>query len=729
MSSFFFTYSLFLGPYFIEPPFRWLVTASIQILTYILIAVFLSYYLGSRPALLLLATILCFLSYPGLHYPSGAAGPILFHIPILLFFLGSCVHLLAKGVREVKLRAAVDVFTFVCVLGAVSGYEPLYVAFALIEGIVCYTQIRGGRCSDTRFPLKRVLLSEAPALAALTIYPLAYLGYRALHPSIYPGTTVGGGFNLATAAGAAVVFAISGLPGGNCIFGPGASLMKKAVIQYGSLWQFVIARIGWKEVILSAGAGLVVWLYLRDSDVLEETTNRAPGRWLPRLEPAALRRRAVRVAALAMSIAFCVQVPLIMSSKYRDHVMQWAPYVPSFFAFLSFCVAAVAVMTVLSSWLHGRSASVAALCAVIAMVVCGLSREASALVLSSEANAYSTWELVDLLMRSRTFAEVKDGSTIIAPNLWDNLDPTWDRYSDYWSEYVYAHAGRKITILRTMPELKQMPRAPRKMLYLEKQLDASSGQPVLLLSDLYAVPGQGAAAIGSSFVSVLSEQPLNGSGLVFEQTGGEGGKVESVDQLPMGFLEEAPVISRADGSGFVSTLNVPDNIVSGSAYLVGNAASLSSNKLTAFHRRPYEPMRDTEGGGRIVIDFGRGFSAYESDGVHQWHWSDGQSGTGEIVISDLAAQPVEATLEFCVVTGYAQPSKLLLEFQGKPETVPPTEGRCPLARRLTFQPGPNRLLIHSFAPRLLAPNDPRYIVFGVRDWKLTPSPARVASRQ
>ena len=117
--GFLFTYGLLLGPYFFEEPVRSVIITIIQLLTYVLICFFLSYYLGKPTAILALAGILCFLSYPGVHYASGASAPVLFHVPIALFFLGCCIHLAANQRKlTVSVGRIADGVTFLCILGA-----------------------------------------------------------------------------------------------------------------------------------------------------------------------------------------------------------------------------------------------------------------------------------------------------------------------------------------------------------------------------------------------------------------------------------------------------------------------------------------------------------------------------------------------------------------------------------------------------------------------------------
>ncbi len=76
----------------------------------------------------------------------------------------------------------------------------------------------------------------------------------------------------------------------------------------------------------------------------------------------------------------------------------------------------------------------------------------------------------------------------------------------------------------------------------------------------------------------------------------------------------------------------------------------------------------------------------------------------------------------CVKTGFAEPSRLILGFQGKQDVLTANNTCVPVEREWALAPGKNTLTIHSDAPNLpTAPGDPRYIVFGLFDWKLTSS--------
>jgi hypothetical protein len=122
----------------------------------------------------------------------------------------------------------------------------------------------------------------------------------------------------------------------------------------------------------------------------------------------------------------------------------------------------------------------------------------------------------------------------------------------------------------------------------------------------------------------------------------------------------------------------------------------------------------------LRAQFGQGFAPLEADSVHRWYWSNGLSGEGAITIWNRLQRPVEGIFQACITTGYMAPAKLELVFRGEPEFVPLDAGRCPLRRRWRFEPGKNEILIHSYEHRVRAPNDSRYIIFGVYDWKLTP---------
>ncbi len=723
--GFFSTYGLFIGPWFWDEPVRSVLISAVHFLTFLLIALFVWVCLGIREALLTLLGLICFLPHPGGHFV-GDVSPIVLHLPVALVFLGYFVH---RWFESTPLagwqRLVVAVFVFFCTIIAACGYEALYLAMLTLESARLYYLYREANPlpADRSRTIQSILRLDAPIIAGLITFGLAYVSFRAAYPTTYEGTQSSFHFaDTGLAIEALVAYVVSALPGADWFFGRGSMLTSDASAAGAGGWFALFRRqIGWEEAILGVGVGLAVWWYVMAFNSDPEGGGESEGRWAPTLKRLAPGQSGpLRLALVALAMAFVTQIPIVLTPRYREHFKAWAPYAPSFFAFIGICIAGPALLNALLRSSRVRRGLVAALCAGSAAVVCLANREASGLVLAEEQRSYSATRMMDRFIRSKTFAAIPEQAVILAPNLWDDISPGWGSYPNYWAEYVKAHSGRHVQVVRVLPALTQIPHVPGQMFYLEKQSDGLDGPAVFLLSDLFIADTAGPAALRARSLTAISEARLTVPGLMFEQAP-DGLTTDVLDVPVVGFLESAPLSSTYDGSAFVSRMDVPDKFIPGTAYLMSSSASTSANKLSAFHRALYEPMRDTQSSGGLQMEFSNAFSELETGGNHKWHWSNGKSGTGDITIWNRSFRPIKAELAMSIHTGYPEPSRLELQFQGKTEALTFEEKLNPIVRVFTFAPGRNQLVIHSSARRLnTSALDPRYIVFGVYDWQLTP---------
>ena len=126
-----------------------------------------------------------------------------------------------------------------------------------------------------------------------------------------------------------------------------------------------------------------------------------------------------------------------------------------------------------------------------------------------------------------------------------------------------------------------------------------------------------------------------------------------------------------------------------------------------------------------ILEFQRGFSAAErSPDGHYWRWSDGKDGEGELNLVNLSSYPLtvrfRASLQFNPGPEGA-PRRTAFDFTlpHSSETIAAAPGDT-IERIWQLSPGSNRILVKCHAGRLPAPGDPRYIVFGIRDWSVVP---------
>jgi hypothetical protein len=706
------SYAPSIAPYFVDRRLRAGIITLVDFLSFAAFAAFAGLYLGPPAGALILVALICLLPHPGEYYPVMAY-PVVFQMAVGLFFLAACAHELTRA----KLRRGLPLQTLrfliaVCVLLALCMEEAFDLVFAIFASGVLAYQIHLHRRSATAHPLLAALRSEAPIIAPFPVYVAAYVFFRMAYPSKYYGNTLSrSSLNVAAAVKAAVVYWLAGLPGANWVLGP-SSIRHTMELAHGqTLWAFVMEHAGWPECILAAGAALVAGSYVLCADTVHEAGFlRAWNRHPPVKWGAAVGlRTGVAGAAILMAIGVAGQLPIAVIGKYQRDPVALSPYVTSYLGFPCFCAAAGLLLAACVARLRRGRVIAAGVLAILAAVLVGGAREASSLILMRQEVHYATWRLVDGFLKTPKFASLPDRAAILAPNLWDRIPTRADIYPSYWQDYIDGHSGRSLRVVRTRAEFAAAKPGPK--YYLEVQQTGDFGAPVLLMSDWVLSADE---EMTSRYLFVLCTRRLRNAAVAFlrplpPQASG------SPDESGAGAMEVArmPPFSYTAGV-FVSELDVPDGFMTGTPVLQSGLA-LNPDKMAAFDARPYVPFASRD----IPVEFAQGFSGLETGGGHYWEWSDGPSGSGAINLWNRTMHPVSVAFSACVQTGYAEPSKLILRFQGGAETLTANAACAPIRRELTLQAGKNELYIKSFAPRLKAPADTRYIVFGVFDWKVS----------
>lgn len=700
-----------IAPYFVGQPLRAEMITLVHFLSFAAFAGFAGLYLGRPVAALILVALVCLVPHPAGHYPVMAF-PLVFQTSIGLFFLAACVHELSRSRPQRGLFFWVLRFLIaLCVLLSLCMSEAFDLVFAICASAVLVYQVHVNRRHATAHPLLTALLSEAPIIVPFPVYAVAYILFRIAHPSTYYGNTLSrNSLNVIAAVKAAVIYCVAGLPGVSWVLGPGSIRSVEGLASGQTWWTFLVEHAGWPECVLAAGAALVVGSYVLRAGAVHDIKPRA---WDARLSAkwggAFRMRSAVAGAAILMAVALVGQLPIGMMEKYQRDPVQWSPYVTSYLGFLCFCAAVGLLLHAFAARLRrGRIIATAVLAFVTALYV-GVAREASSVIVGRQEVYYSTWRLVDGLLKTQKFASLPDGAAILAPDLWDPTQVGQGVYPSYWEEYVNWHSGRHLRVVRTRDEAAAAKSGTQ--YYLEVQQSGDFGAPVLLMSDLVlSADGE----FTSRHLFVLSTWRLRNAAVTFleplpPQTDG------SSDEHGAGFFEVARIAPFSYTRGvFVSGLDIPDGFVTGTP-VVQSGLAQSPDKMEAFEVSPYVPFASRA----ISVDFGQGFAKLETGSGTYWRWSDGPSGEGVINLWNRTKDPVSVAFSACIQTGYAEPSKLVLRFHGATETLTASTQCGNIRREFMLQSGRNELFIKSYAPRLKTPNDPRYIVFGVFGWTVS----------
>lgn len=460
------SYFLAIAPYMVDgDAARALLITGVHLLSVAALCLFLGLYTGPSVALLCLTLVYALLPHWWQYYPIGAY-PVLFHVPVLLFFIAAILQVLAirwdlTGRTAWLLRAP-----SLLLLGlSLTVYEATAMLFAAILALALACEWHGASPARRR----SVLTAAISTGAVFLCYGALYVGFRLLHPSTYEGNQFSAAavLNFRAVATAIGAYAASGLPLAQFYLQPAfISLFSTDSLAELGLWTFLfrsLTVLGIAKAVLLVAA---IICFLRDVRVTD---------WLG--------RRALPAGAAACVLALIVPGPLAITARYQQDPLSRAPHVAGYFSYLCLMAALACAFAVAAALLPrlGRMGRVAVLVTVGAGFFLGASatQVANDAIVRSQESHYATWRLVNLFLRSETFQALPGNAVVVAPALWAEIDPAWPHYEGYWQRYFTAHTGRGIRVVRQFSAGGQAPR-----FYLEVQPARDLGRPILLFQTL-----------------------------------------------------------------------------------------------------------------------------------------------------------------------------------------------------------------------------------------------------
>jgi hypothetical protein len=687
--QYFFSWSLFLAPHFIHSDIaRALLNATVHFFSLGFLAWFLEYYTSRRRALVLVALIYCLLPYARLYWPLPSF-PFTFSLALLLFFFGMGLYLrsreAAPGVgwrgmagakpwaRPVSL-AAIAVALFI--------YEGETFCFGWIA-LLCLWREAALKATGFRARLAVMFRSDWPVFAAMVAFAATYIGFRLRFGSHYEGTSV----TWASLTNGAAVwnviyqFGVTGLPVVNYFLAPaGAPKFWIGHARLAEAVPFVIGNLTMTGFLKSVLGGVTVYLF-----GAEQSAVRGP------------RRPGLAIPAIALVLGFLLQAPLAVTPKYQALADAWSPYITGYFSFLCFTVCLWGLLRVLAGTVDGRPRLAAALFGILgALVFAGAAMNAIANqgVERKQEQHYVQWKLMNALFRTAVFRAMPNGSVVIAPTLWDGIEyVTWNDLDKYWTDYVRGHSGRPIQVVQRAPANSHDLMTLGRLYCAQVQRPFDDENGLLLLAQLKAGKGDDPSEpFLSNQVALIGERDYKDAVLstVTRDPGSDDASVVRKDP---------PVDFRFDNGVYVARIDRPG--------MVADSWQIISGKFLP------------AGGPRFEVILTSGFSTMETDDSGDyWIWSDGANGTGVLDIVNRTGGPRTAQFATQVTTNSTQPTAFDLVIQGRPETVAFRDNEV-FERLLTLVPGHNEIRFHSHGPRLAAPGDTRYLVFGLRQWRVT----------
>jgi hypothetical protein len=507
---------------------------------------------------------------------------------------------------------------------------------------------------------KRAMAYAAPLLAPFGVWAVSYFVYRHMHPSGY------GGSQLSSFTGAAISEALRSLSYYVTLSLPAAN------------W---IAPAGAQRISLLAAPCVIAFALACGAVVAWALSSRPLFR-----APSPLRREYIVVAALAGFAVLSLQAILILTPRYRNpqFARGAAPYITGYYAYLAWTVLLVVIVHIVLHLLRQRR-TVSAL--MTGLAACGAG---SAAMLTASANtdiAYDQrtvsgkWRAIDVLSGTRFAATLPPGTVLLAPKLWDGLpDPNWSLADNYWTAYLSSRLGRTVRVLRSHDQAMQLQAQGVPVYYCEHVWLHDRADSALLLSAV-----TGASPHTTDRLIVVVEHPLGDIA------------VEYASATSPSTVRKRVGPAVRDGAGFVSES-------------AGEQAVLASVKLLE------GPVPEPS----FHVKFEKGFSAPERKDDKVWIWSDGEDGEGELGLVNPLSKP--ATVRFRAILDCDGPGKRArFDFSGlgARESIDAVAGQV-FERRWTLQPGNNPVRIKCYGRRIGATNDPRFLVFALKEWSVTP---------
>jgi len=640
------------------------VVLGIHLIAVLAMAGFLGFYIGGLGSALFAGMVFCTLPFWWGYYPvNGLQG--YYQVPVACFFGALiCYVKLHRSDLEYARRVRLGLSCCLLLLAAMVFYEALYAPFLLILGAVVWAET-----PVEQRRLGALIRRSAPLLAVVGFWFGIYLMYRKAHPITYEGATLQTAGVLVPLLRHLWYYGIRSLPGANVL--PFANPLSRAFLPF---------------IVANAGRGAFIQAALLIVLVVIAGKAAATGK-----DACAT----LRVAGIAVLSGLIVPLPLALSAKYRDVPHLWAPYIPGYFVFLAYAAALTGILVWLlqgRSHLLFRRAAVLGI-AVLAAVATLATAVANDTVSRRQKDVGEKWVLANLMAGPDLLGRLPAGATVAAPGLWAGLDKTWSAYDTYWDEYLNARLPRRINFTRDAGTVSDAVRGGKPAYYLEelpKPGEHATG--AMLLTEIRGTGRDGSLKGESSFL--VSDWEWRALDLAY--TSQEDGSVARV-RVPF---------PRRDQGGFEAMVATP-GIVFGQAPL-------------------QDPVLLAVGKTSLRLLFQHGFSGLETAGSKYWRWNDGADKEVQLDLLNLSGKPLLAHFRTAINLPPPARSKFIVRIQGREESLQ-IAGHYDLDRALTLRAGSNEVDIKSFAPRVNAPGDPRYLVFSLENWDLAECDAACAA--
>ena len=576
--SFFWGYPLLRLPYVFDSNFWFFITKFGQFFL-LLIAIYYAVNRLFQSSWIALVSLLFYLAFiqNGWDHNALTSYPVAFNMYAILFLFS--LGLFSKAIDQKNLALAVlsGVLYFFSI-----GIE-LFVLFFPLYIFVLMSRAKSGETVVSGFVASRkyILAIAIP----LTAYLAIYLVWRNMHPSVYDGNSLNG-FNLLAASKVVMAYSFSAFPLASIQF----MLSPEQQMHFSNTTGLrqIFNELNPAHFIKPAVVGfLFVKMMTTESFIVSQT------------------RTLIIGAALTFIGIFLPNFLLGFVQKHQVWVASGSySYLYTYYSFISAVIFAALIAAYLNiksrSWQPKLRLAMILMAAVVMMALSFSVEMRNQYIAFDQKLSHRKWQLMDAVIKSPSFVEIPDGSTIVAPTLSMHHRGIAVAPAEYWSKYVKFKAGKNVTFVEDKCNIgspcyslvfRQEIHSDNQFIVLAKITNSD----ILASSDMaiYSMPNQLDTVITGYF-------------------------------LPSDFspkLEINGVSATNVGNGLFS-LTLPHVASEGyiqSAKITGNTV-LFPDQITVSHYAVVPRLQP------FSIKLGEGFYGWEtSPDQHKWAWSKGVS--------------------------------------------------------------------------------------------------------
>ncbi len=483
--QFFWGYALARVPFVIDNQV-WYLTTKYGAFFLTVCALYYAIYKLFRSSWIALAVLVFFLSFiqNGWDHNLLTSFPFVFNSYVVLFL--ASLGLFATAIDQKKLTLAVlsgVLYFFALGTELFVLFFPCFVAVLLFRG-----------ASDESI-IRRLILRKQYILAVmlpLLVYLAIYFLWRRIHPSSYDGNNLDG-FNPLAAAKVVLTYSLNALPLESLQF----------VASSGQQFQFasssnlptLLAQLNVLHFIKPAVTGLLFARLMTSTRFTAHNTGTL-----------------LIGAALALLGVFLPNLLLSFSQKYQNWVASGSKsYTYTYYSFISATVSAGLILSFVNAksrlWHPKIRIVIITIGIMISMVLSFVIESRNQYIAFDQKLSHRRWQLVDETIKSPNFMKIPDGSTIIAPTLFQHFRGTATVSGDYWDRYIKYKTGKNLQVVKQKCTgmtpcyslvFRQASHSDDQFIILKRLKEATS--LVFTEVSVFSIPNYAGATLSGSFI-------------------------------------------------------------------------------------------------------------------------------------------------------------------------------------------------------------------------------------